>query len=62
MILVDASAHFEHGKLIRCDSKPGSLRKSVDLENTIISKGIPKGPNCHTPPYFFKHGNINFKA
>jgi hypothetical protein len=30
--------HFEHGKLIKCDFKPGSVERSVDLNK----EGIPQ--------------------
>jgi hypothetical protein len=28
-VLVDAAAYYEHGVLIRCDFKPGSVERSV---------------------------------
>jgi hypothetical protein len=31
MIVLDTSAHFKHGKVIKCDFKPGSVERSIDL-------------------------------
>jgi hypothetical protein len=30
-ILIDAAVHYEHGKAIKCDFKPGSVERSRDL-------------------------------
>jgi hypothetical protein len=30
-VLIDAAVHSEHGKLIRCDIKQGSIGRSIDL-------------------------------
>jgi hypothetical protein len=29
--VVDATVHFEHGKVIQCEIKPGSVERSIDL-------------------------------
>jgi hypothetical protein len=29
-VLVDAAVYSEHGKLIKCDFKPGSVERSID--------------------------------
>jgi hypothetical protein len=31
-VLVDAAVHLEHGNGIKCDFKPGSLERSIDLD------------------------------
>jgi hypothetical protein len=31
MVLADAAVHFEYGKVIKCDFKPGSFERSIDL-------------------------------
>jgi hypothetical protein len=30
-VLVDVAVHFEDGKVIKCDFKPGSVERSIDL-------------------------------
>jgi hypothetical protein len=30
MVAIDAGTHSEHGKVIRCDIRPGSVEKSID--------------------------------
>jgi hypothetical protein len=37
MIVLDASVHSEHVQVIRCDFKPGSVERSIDLDK----KGMP---------------------
>jgi hypothetical protein len=32
MVILDASVHSEHAKVIRCDFKLGSVERSIDLE------------------------------
>jgi hypothetical protein len=41
--LVDTAVHSEHGKVIQCDFKPGSVEKFIKLENEIVSEKNPKG-------------------
>jgi hypothetical protein len=36
--LVDAEIHSEHGKLIKCDFKPGSVERSIDVDK----EGMPQ--------------------
>jgi hypothetical protein len=31
-VLIDEVVHFEYGKVIRSDIKPGSIERSIDLE------------------------------
>jgi hypothetical protein len=31
-ILLDTAVHPEHGKVIKCDFKPGSVERSIDLD------------------------------
>jgi hypothetical protein len=31
-VLVNAAIHYEHGKVIQCDFKPGSVERSIDLD------------------------------
>jgi hypothetical protein len=31
-ILVDAAVHSEHGKVIQCEFKPGSVERSIELD------------------------------
>jgi hypothetical protein len=33
MIVIDAGTHFDHGKIIKCDFKLGSIERSIDLED-----------------------------
>jgi hypothetical protein len=42
-VQIDTGIHFEHGKVIRCDIKPGLVERSGDVENGVISEGIPLG-------------------
>jgi hypothetical protein len=37
-VLVNASIHSEHGKVIKCDFKPGLVERSIDL----YQEGIPQ--------------------
>jgi hypothetical protein len=33
--VVDAAVHSEHGKVIQCDFKPGSIERSIDLDKRV---------------------------
>jgi hypothetical protein len=37
-IVVDAVVDSEHGKVIQCDFKPGSVKRSIDLDK----EGMPQ--------------------
>jgi hypothetical protein len=39
MVLIDEAAHFEIGKVIICDIKPGSMERSIDLDNESTCYG-----------------------
>jgi hypothetical protein len=49
---------FEHVQVIRCDIKPGSVEKSRDVKNRMISEKIqrklPLGHDFQTPHYFIE--------
>jgi hypothetical protein len=30
-VLIDAAVHFEYENIIKCDFKPGSIERSIDL-------------------------------
>lgn len=34
--LVDAGVHSERGQVIKCDIKPGSIERSIDLHIDLI--------------------------
>jgi hypothetical protein len=35
-VLADATIHSEDGKVIKCDFKPGSVERSIDLDKEGI--------------------------
>jgi hypothetical protein len=44
MVPVDSGTHSTyHVEVIRRDIKPGSVERSIDVENGIISEKTPKG-------------------
>jgi hypothetical protein len=44
MLLVDEGVYSEHGKVNRCDIKPGSVERSRDFLNSMISEKIQRDP------------------
>jgi hypothetical protein len=59
MILVDARAYFEHVQVIRCNIKPGSVKRFRDVENDTISAKIQRVYPC-VP--FLKHRYVFVKV
>jgi hypothetical protein len=51
--LVDAAVHSEHGKLIKCDFKPGSVERSIDLYQRGYTS--EEGYFQHPPPIKIEH-------
>jgi hypothetical protein len=43
----DAAVHFEHGEVIQCDFKPGSVGRSIDLDKRAGSyfNSLPTNKN-----------------
>jgi hypothetical protein len=39
MVLVDAKGHSKQVQVIRCDIKPGSIERSIDLDQCEVFKG-----------------------
>jgi hypothetical protein len=53
MFLVDAGAHYEHVKVIRCDITPGSVERSRDIDFRKNPKGVtPLGTHFQIPTIF----------
>jgi hypothetical protein len=42
MVVVDVETHSENVKVFKCDFKPGSVERSIDL----VNKGIPLETIC----------------
>jgi hypothetical protein len=49
MVPVDARAHPEHGRVIRCDIKPRLAKRSRDIENKAISEKIQRVHDLRHP-------------
>jgi hypothetical protein len=37
-VLIDTAVHSEHGNVIKCDFKPGSVERCIDLDE----EGLPQ--------------------
>jgi hypothetical protein len=46
-VLVDAADSCEDGKVIKCDFKPGSVERSIDLHQ----RGVPQQSTCSSRRY-----------
>jgi hypothetical protein len=52
-LLIDAVVHSEQGQVIQCDSKPGSVERSIDLEKEDIPQQQQIGPIFKHRLFFF---------
>jgi hypothetical protein len=58
MILVEAAVHCNHSKAIQCNFKPGSVERSIDLEQkgyttTIIFRLLLANKNRKNSQWYF---------